>query len=843
MIGIGVSLTALPQEHGSAPAEPVAPANTAVPTISGTPEVGQTLTATSTGTWTGTPPPGVAVNWQRDEADIPGATASAHVLQAADEGASVRLRATATNTAGSATAYSTAVSVAAAPSGAAYYVRSGGSDAADGSTATPWATIAHALTQLDPGDTLLVGDGTWTTPFTFGVSGSAGKPITIKAENLQQASIEDDGYAAIIVTGNYVTIDGLRITNPNRHGIEGQFNHHMTVKNCLVEDCGGNGIGALGGDFYHFEGNTCRRNGRTGWNSGISVYQPDHWITKDEATTAPERNVFRNNLVYENRMLSFIDFDTGSVEVVAGDSVTVAGVLIGKADRIELTSGSWGAGTAAGRIGILRDVAFGASPTNSSIISVGGSQVALTTGGDFYTDEGMFTDGNGLILDDWGWYQKSVFVVAFTGGSTTPLAEGNTVVVGAGGESGTVSGVWLESGSWAGGNAAGRLRIDFGSAPTNVATGTQILVGGVQRALTSGSFTQYGYPYGALVDGNISALNGGKGIQCYGVLGTALVRNNTAWHNNRDGAQIGDMTWRGEITAQDSAPTFVNNIAVADTTPDVNIGTFGLWQVAGSVLASNLTHGASINANVAWTDSGGNQLGTDPHLTDPAAGDYRVASNSAAVDAGTAAHGFAATDRNGDGRTSATINLGALEAVGPPWTTPPASSETLFGATLSPSSTVTDEDIAAWTAYMLGIVIKPAVDGRITHIRWYKHAGDDAATRAVGLWSSGGTLLGSGESSTPTTGWNDVPLVTSIAVTAGTLYVPSVEVPKPCDYAIIAGLGDADTTNGNITAPDNAEAGGQGRFKECGVGISNWVFPSSSFGNSGYGVDVVFEAD
>jgi hypothetical protein len=93
-----------------------APANTVAPTISGTGAQGQTLTATSDGTWTGTPTPTLARNWQRDGVDISGATATTRVLAAADVGTNVRLRVTGTNTAGSVAAYSSAIAVAAASS-------------------------------------------------------------------------------------------------------------------------------------------------------------------------------------------------------------------------------------------------------------------------------------------------------------------------------------------------------------------------------------------------------------------------------------------------------------------------------------------------------------------------------------------------------------------------------------------------------------------------------------------------------------------------------------------------------------------------------------------------------
>jgi hypothetical protein len=83
-----------------------APANTALPVISGTPQVGELLTA-STGTWNGS---GIsyAFQWKRCNqtadscTDIAAATAAMHVVSPSELGATLRVRVTATNGSGSA---------------------------------------------------------------------------------------------------------------------------------------------------------------------------------------------------------------------------------------------------------------------------------------------------------------------------------------------------------------------------------------------------------------------------------------------------------------------------------------------------------------------------------------------------------------------------------------------------------------------------------------------------------------------------------------------------------------------------------------------------------------------
>src|SRR3954469_538546 len=56
-----------------------------------------------------------------------------------------------------------------------------GDDAGDGSKAKPWKTIAAAVAQLKPGDTLYLRGGTYFEAVTLGLRGTAQAPITIRA--------------------------------------------------------------------------------------------------------------------------------------------------------------------------------------------------------------------------------------------------------------------------------------------------------------------------------------------------------------------------------------------------------------------------------------------------------------------------------------------------------------------------------------------------------------------------------------------------------------------------------------------------------------------------------------
>jgi hypothetical protein len=86
------------------------PANTAAPTLSGTPSVGQTLSCTD-GSWTGSEALTYIQAWLRDGTAIAGATGSTYVVQPVDAGHDLACMITATNKLASVSATSNALAV------------------------------------------------------------------------------------------------------------------------------------------------------------------------------------------------------------------------------------------------------------------------------------------------------------------------------------------------------------------------------------------------------------------------------------------------------------------------------------------------------------------------------------------------------------------------------------------------------------------------------------------------------------------------------------------------------------------------------------------------------------
>ena len=126
------------------------PVNTGEPTISGTAQEGETLTATS-GTWTSSSTLSYAYQWRRCNAQgagcssIGGADSSSYLVKHADIGDTLRVRVTAKNTDGSAQSTSNQTAVvkakAAAPPPAATGCPAAGSGTIDVATVTPPARL------------------------------------------------------------------------------------------------------------------------------------------------------------------------------------------------------------------------------------------------------------------------------------------------------------------------------------------------------------------------------------------------------------------------------------------------------------------------------------------------------------------------------------------------------------------------------------------------------------------------------------------------------------------------------------------------------------------------------
>ncbi|RZU53405.1 hypothetical protein EV385_5329 [Krasilnikovia cinnamomea] len=214
------------------------------------------------------------------------------------------------------------------------YVSGNGNDKADGRTpATALRTLQRAAGMTRPGDTVVIGNGTYSAPgrqFVLGIdrSGTADKWITYAAAPGATPKIKAAGWQGIAVNARYITVAGLTVQGPTDlltdrqkdaarkgdlkdpmintsciavsepfGGGESTYPHHVRIHGNTVSDCPLVGIGALRADYVEVTNNLAF--GNANWSpfggSGISLFQA--W-NSDNSTGI--KMIVRGNVTRDN---------------------------------------------------------------------------------------------------------------------------------------------------------------------------------------------------------------------------------------------------------------------------------------------------------------------------------------------------------------------------------------------------------------------------------------------------------------------------------------------------------------------------------------------------------------
>ncbi len=190
---------------------------------------------------------------------------------------------------------------------AEFYVAKNGNNSNAGTKDKPFLTIGKAISTSKAGDTVIVGDGTYTAENNNGDAnqGLAPKNDTIiRAANKRKAIIDQTGtiaYGFFIGGRKNVTIDGFEIKNAKVIGINGGgapcVGH--VFKNNHIHHCKNNGISTSGADLLTITGNEVHHCANEGAQSGISVWK---CLDQDGATPADGFRVrVTNNVSHHNR--------------------------------------------------------------------------------------------------------------------------------------------------------------------------------------------------------------------------------------------------------------------------------------------------------------------------------------------------------------------------------------------------------------------------------------------------------------------------------------------------------------------------------------------------------------
>jgi len=311
----------------------------AAPTITTQP-VNQAVTAGQTATFTvtaaGTAP--LSYQWQKNGSNIAGATASSYTTPAtttADNNSTFDV--IVSNTMGSVTssvaALTIASGIACAPtgSGVCYYVSPSGADSNPGTSAAPFLTIQHAANVVNPGDMVIVRDGTYNNPALSGVGsklivmsrgGTSANHVVFVAEHKWGAKI--DGLNNTTATGwefsaNYIDVKDFDCAGFSDTCMEnynggsssgGQFidiagnNIHDVGRYCASTTTGRDGI-FISNDNVTIEGNQIHDIGRyapgeNGCTNSAHYQNNDHGVYIDGAFTSANNLTIKNNIFYRN---------------------------------------------------------------------------------------------------------------------------------------------------------------------------------------------------------------------------------------------------------------------------------------------------------------------------------------------------------------------------------------------------------------------------------------------------------------------------------------------------------------------------------------------------------------
>ncbi len=259
------------------------------------------------------------------------------------------------------TATATPSQTPSAAAGCTYYVSKSGSDSNSGKTlGTAWATFGRAWRDLYPGQTLCIGDGTYTESIQPNVrNGQPGQPITIKAINDGKVTIDGEGkripvrlgenWGANGAIGDWFVVEGIvarngtlgnfRIEHGNNNVLRrisaynastDENSHAISIvwsDNNLVEDFIAAGTGRYMVDVFTSSGNTIRRGFSMwqGWDGrhfcGVS------WPNGDNVGVYNSSNTTVENVLAYGRALTGI-FIQANDDAAAANNNQILGSMV-----------------------------------------------------------------------------------------------------------------------------------------------------------------------------------------------------------------------------------------------------------------------------------------------------------------------------------------------------------------------------------------------------------------------------------------------------------------------------------------------------------------------------------
>jgi hypothetical protein len=225
-----------------------------------------------------------------------------------------------------------------AASAATRHVALTGSDAGNDCTSAPCRTISHGIAAMASGDTLLIGDGTYTDPITDMPSGAAGAYTTVAAEHDWGVVIDGSAWPNTFMNGisvsakSYVRVRGFKVkmsqANENNEPISVPNSDHVKIERCAGSygpttgnaatfDIGPRSSYVLVEESYAFGGSRYQ----------FLVYQSDHVVVR----RAVARSDYWNGTL---QCAGFVNYDSVATAwqndiVLDSDTANCSGRLFG----------------------------------------------------------------------------------------------------------------------------------------------------------------------------------------------------------------------------------------------------------------------------------------------------------------------------------------------------------------------------------------------------------------------------------------------------------------------------------------------------------------------------------
>ncbi len=215
------------------------------------------------------------------------------------------------------------------------------SDTGTGAAAAPYCTVTKAVSQLKPGYTVYIGDGTYAETITPPVSGSASAPVTVTAWPGRQPRVGTGvAYAASISNRAFVTISDLQVAGTTSIGIYVSGGDHISILDNEVVGAGqpvkgriaqgirlsGTSNGLVQGNYTHHNSDhgIMLNNGTTGMTIAynLSTFNAENYQRNANGINVVSAgNSLIGNITHDNED-SGINFYPGGNDNLAAANVT-----------------------------------------------------------------------------------------------------------------------------------------------------------------------------------------------------------------------------------------------------------------------------------------------------------------------------------------------------------------------------------------------------------------------------------------------------------------------------------------------------------------------------------------